>query len=664
MSTVPSEPQAHITLPFSARDELSVTETRPQTPTTILRAKYVTNFDEKEFLPRSELAKIMTQDIFRTALQDQLQCSTEEFNKIIATISSKEPTRRCIKIFAILVLSTEELRYIGDFIDKKLCDNQLPLKYEKLRRLLPSCRTAHLDNFCDRQWRVHVPIFDFSSNELRKVRYENDVIFPFIERKSKSRGGHGAVWEVRIHSDHFRGFASNDGRFAVKEFRRDQHSLWQDEFAALERFSGPRTGHYHLINLLFAYEHTAHGYFLVFPLAEGSLADYWENTSHLTSGPYWLIEQCRGIANALRKIHHHDSWPDRHFGRHGDIKPENVLWFKNPNTKLVVADFTLTRFHNPDTLAATAIGGRGYSMTYRAPEISLDSLSSSPQSYDVWGLGCLYLEFISWYLFGNAALGRKKAPAGKRGQSYQPSSDFTDDSGQPVQNFSDARIGDDDRRLMDGAPEDKFFNVNSDEHSSRLVVKKSVQEWIEYLHRSPRCSKALHEFLDLIECSMLLVDPGDRYNMERISSRLAAILEESRDDTYCNQGVPRPGQDGRTDPPERKMANTHINVDMNRATAANSEADLEAISEALDNRHPTDPSREVDHYSRNSSQEEDGYSTNSFQEQNIRSNFENSETVLFNQSAEGEFVTSHREGCLDLLRYNLRHLWETLRRIA
>lgn len=214
----------------------------------------------------------------------------------------------------------------------------------------------------------------------------------------------------------------------------------------------------------------------MFPLAEGSLADYWENTSHSTSGPLWLIEQCHGIATALKRIHHDESWPDKPFGRHGDIKPENVLWFKNPTNKLVVADLTLTRFHSLETLAATTIGGRGYSMTYRAPEIVLGSQSPSPPSYDVWGLGCLYLEFISWYLFGNAALGRKKALVGNRGQSYQPSSDFAVNSGQPVQNFSDARISDDDCRLMDGAPEDKFFNVISDDNGLQLVVKKSVQE--------------------------------------------------------------------------------------------------------------------------------------------------------------------------------------------
>lgn len=185
-----------------------MTEARPRTPTTILRSKYVTNFDEKEFLPRNELENIMTQNIFRTALQDQLRCSTDEFESIISTISSEEPTIRCIKIFAILVLSTEELRYIRDFINKKLCDNKLPLKYERLCSLLPSCRTAHLDNFCDRQWRVNVPIFDFGSDEVREAKYDSDTILPFLERKSKSHGGHGAVWEVRIHSDHFRGFTS------------------------------------------------------------------------------------------------------------------------------------------------------------------------------------------------------------------------------------------------------------------------------------------------------------------------------------------------------------------------------------------------------------------------------------------------------------------------
>jgi serine/threonine protein kinase len=117
-----------------------------------------------------------------------------------------------------------------------------------------------------------------------------------------------------------------------------------------------------------------------------------------------MAQQCLGIAEGLKKIQRSDSdppdsSPDSLFGIHGDIKPENILWFKHSDEEhgtLKICDFGFTRYHNKDSRSIAL--PVGYTGTYRAPE--LDTMPYISRAYDVWTLGCLYLEFVTWYLIG------------------------------------------------------------------------------------------------------------------------------------------------------------------------------------------------------------------------------------------------------------------------
>lgn len=149
------------------------------------------------------------------------------------------------------------------------------------------------------------------------------------------------------------------------------------------------------------------------------------NPCHNNKYGLWVAEQCKGIAEGLSTIHEPPNAKlnvylgeqelrpggalntprnEACYGRHGDIKPENILWFKNDNTGsslgvLSIADFGLTRFHYQQSRSNISPVGIGNSPTYRAPEFDMpDGLLS--RTYDIWALGCVYLEFISWYLLG------------------------------------------------------------------------------------------------------------------------------------------------------------------------------------------------------------------------------------------------------------------------
>jgi serine/threonine protein kinase len=93
------------------------------------------------------------------------------------------------------------------------------------------------------------------------------------------------------------------------------------------------------------------------------------------------------------------------YRRHGDIKPENILWFgqefaDNPSGILQLADLEFERFHNLDDRSRVSPLNMTGSPTYAPLELTLKAVIS--RAYDIWSLGCVFLEFITWLLGGQA----------------------------------------------------------------------------------------------------------------------------------------------------------------------------------------------------------------------------------------------------------------------
>ncbi|PMD61065.1 uncharacterized protein K444DRAFT_629069 [Hyaloscypha bicolor E] len=93
-------------------------------------------------------------------------------------------------------------------------------------------------------------------------------------------------------------------------------------------------------------------------------------------------------------------------GRHGNLKPENILWFKGPGCDglggptgvLQICDFGLADFHSTQWALVPAGNIGGLTHAYRTPEWDVSNLISP--SYDIWSLGCVLLEFVTWYMLG------------------------------------------------------------------------------------------------------------------------------------------------------------------------------------------------------------------------------------------------------------------------
>jgi serine/threonine protein kinase len=106
-----------------------------------------------------------------------------------------------------------------------------------------------------------------------------------------------------------------------------------------------------------------------------------------------------GMADALAALH------DRKC-RHGDLKPENILHFNSVSDPiLVIGDVGVSRFHKQDTfLRKDQTMTSATTPSYEAPEVYTSPQVPRSRKYDIWSLGCIFLEFTTWFLWNNNAV--------------------------------------------------------------------------------------------------------------------------------------------------------------------------------------------------------------------------------------------------------------------
>lgn len=313
------------------------------------------------------------------------------------------------------------------------------------------------------QWRVVVPIFSDTPKQ-QYLDLEEKTVLPYIESWENKehdhyKGGNSEVWKVKIHDAHhtFQNLNTavpNNPYLAIKKLKSKDDEAFRREVRNLQRLHNAE--HPNLLNLLATYKYKGY-YHLVFPWADGDLRRLWRSTPNPQAGKEemrWLAQQCASIASALKSVHAGaESWIEgggdgpsdkqrmamNKYGIHGDIKPENIFIFSKgqqqksfkalcmgpPNTssdgsstspsseqgsrgsspssaadEFVLGDFGSGGFFgpssNPDPLHQITV-------TYRPPEYDT-KLRPVSRSWDVWGLGCTYLEFVTWFLLGPSGL--------------------------------------------------------------------------------------------------------------------------------------------------------------------------------------------------------------------------------------------------------------------
>ncbi|KAK1722435.1 uncharacterized protein BDZ83DRAFT_418964 [Colletotrichum acutatum] len=356
-----------------------------------------------------------------------------------------------------------------------------------------------LANFCKQyQWEFFVPVF--APNEPAHV-FDPRCPMPFVKEFEPYATNFSIVRHFVIHRSHLN-FprddqigtivdAEDNPHVAVKELLSAQgltadkfQDLAENEATILARLRNQN--HPHFIRAIASFTQ-GNRHFFVFPWARGgNLRNFWKLQPSLSAASddisiqdwnnylYWFFEQLLGLASAVKNLHHPEN--DQHkYCRHGDLKPENILCFSKKEddigkgkiptgVRLVVADAGHAKVHEE----ATEIRGsptttpKGTIM-YSPPEA--DIKQARTRRYDIWSIGCLYLESLIWMMYGYDAL-----------KSFH----------------------------LDVGPGEPYF-VKGPPAELKVVVK----EWIKTIKDDPRCAPvektAVGRLISLIEERMLVV---------------------------------------------------------------------------------------------------------------------------------------------------------------
>lgn len=283
---------------------------------------------------------------------------------------------------------------------------------------------------------------------------------------------------------------------AVKELTSAKSLDWtsfrklvENEASVLLHFG--KQDHPHFIQTIARFTQGAR-HFFIFPWAKGgNLRNFWKEQSSLSTASLnfsqkycvdyirWFFEQLLGLSGAIEKLHNPPNQPGGSC-RHGDLKPENILCFCSElpkagdlptDIKLVIADAGHARIHEKATdLRGERTTTQAGTQTYTPPEVEVQSNKARSRRYDIWSIGCLYLEFLIWILYGSDGLEAFHNDV-KRAQPYT------------------------------------LHRTNPD-----VSLKPEVQGWIENIKKDPRCapimSTAVGCLIDLIEKRLLVVNIG------------------------------------------------------------------------------------------------------------------------------------------------------------
>ncbi|OTB01851.1 hypothetical protein M426DRAFT_265374 [Hypoxylon sp. CI-4A] len=512
------------------------------------------SYNESEanrFIPFDRLHVAKDRGLVEKALEDG-HTPKDQIPGLVAKICSDDTQPNGVsffRIFAVLVLC-EKTKFIHKFVEREINDSHLPLPKAEINGGViafinhrhnsevseqdlayifgngSEWRQPALNAFNLYQWWANAPFFDRPDGVIPHYLLEASDVLPLIERRTHPdldelhpdvrelvlEGGFGDVFIAKLHQSHYNikneAYDSPSQSFAIKRLKSSNENEFKQEVDALKKHNYSITNH--LIPLLATIEKVqvngAVQYYFLFPKANGDLRYLWRTKFGASPGKIleqWTAGQCLGLSRALSMLHHDQTVGGRDnqpiYGRHGDIKAANILWFSKSRDsgpegwRLVLSDFGLMRFHRVFSISAETAGRLKKTLTYQAPEFEIRRAKVSRKS-DIWAFGCTLLEFATCYISGFQAA---------------------------EEEFPSARAMSD--RRLEKVSEDKFYRMTDDGEGAEL--KPGVRDWIARLRNHSRCSGFFRDFLDLIEHRMLLVEVDQRPTAFEVSKTLEALIE-------------------------------------------------------------------------------------------------------------------------------------------
>ncbi|KAG9496027.1 hypothetical protein J7337_012599 [Fusarium musae] len=332
------------------------------------------------------------------------------------------------------------LNFLLDFVKAKVEDSQLPLTVHRRGQQPILYDRENNEIECSKNWTWSYPEAEYFTMKQMQLcslfctideeeqfmdhfRLPADFVLPFVDSDPPviRSGGYGKVTKVFIEPSHlwYRGTYPKPECFAIKAVQHSSidHPSEADSLArrlVIKKLADRE----HLHQLLFSFRRADY-YYLVFEWADGDLTDLWETMPSLyrpdvEEDACWFFRQCAGIVQSLGSLHEQRSSYtastvkeivhvalEGKYGRHSDIKPQNLLWFSDfqgdKKDHLVIADLGLTQFNTSQSKSHVSWAGvKGYTQTYKAPES--EGSGRIGVRYDIWSLGCVFLEHASVFL--------------------------------------------------------------------------------------------------------------------------------------------------------------------------------------------------------------------------------------------------------------------------
>ncbi|RWA14409.1 hypothetical protein EKO27_g637 [Xylaria grammica] len=455
-----------------------------------------------------ELSRTFGEDSPNLDLYTDYVCGNEDESR------QNENTSR--KIFANLVL-IDQLDKINDFVKAGIKDRHLPFRKEfpgdALFILVQGPKSEPVSCFNDwdpfdrkrfyiSQWRLLSPYFDRAPDgSVGLYELDTQSIMPWVEIGEEKRGtfvhsenfgGFAKVKQVKIHADHH---AFEAEMFAIKELFEDNDIPFTKEFRNLKRVE-TRDHLLPVLNDLWATD--------PLELKQRVSVNKDEDTDeHRTRKVItWLAGQLVGLTGKLGLGFLHDTplqpnlavqENEKLYGIHGDIKPHNILYFEQHQNGddsglglFKISDFGLTGFHSALTRSRQPPTGP-HSPTYRAPEYGMSEAYLS-RKYDIWGLGCVLLQFLTWFINGPVDL----------------------------RQFDEDRLNELDENNLN-FKEDKFFKSIQ---STGAGHKSSVESQFDNLQNKVTKGNYLYDCLELIRTKMLQIDVTQRADCKEVHKAL------------------------------------------------------------------------------------------------------------------------------------------------